>query len=151
MGWQAEFTDFDPATMPAIPEGFEDESWCNDTCPSFHNAELELTIFVDYADPAMREIENEDRFSLSEDPRDARGSRVGVMTLMLATSDWNEILQKLADIKSELDRQSPEEPLDKMFPEGIPQWMHGKPRAEIISLMNLRRTAFPATIPTRKE
>lgn len=56
MTYQSEFPDFDPATMPAIPAGFEDESWHNDVCPNFHAAAEGLTVWIDYADPALSEF-----------------------------------------------------------------------------------------------
>jgi hypothetical protein len=63
--YRKEFPDFDPATMPAIPKGFEDTSWHNDSAPSFLSKRLMLRIFVDYADPEQREIPETKRFSLS--------------------------------------------------------------------------------------
>jgi hypothetical protein len=34
MSYRQEFPNFDPATMPEIPTGWEDISWHNDACPS---------------------------------------------------------------------------------------------------------------------
>lgn len=105
--WRNQFGDFDDTTMPVMPEGFEDESWENDTCPSFHHSALGLTIFVDYAKPEMREFPDSDRFTLHSDPRDAKGSRPAdsQMEVLLSTDDWFAILSKVADIESELERQ----------------------------------------------
>lgn len=35
MRYQVEFPDFPAADMPAVPEGWTDESWGNEGCPSF--------------------------------------------------------------------------------------------------------------------
>lgn len=64
MTFQIEFPDFDAATMPAIPAGFEDVSWHNDTCPSFLNETAGLIIFVDFANPSDREFPETVRFTL---------------------------------------------------------------------------------------
>lgn len=50
------FPDFHEADMPKIPEGFVDASWRNDACPSFWNSDARLTLWVDYAEPALSEI-----------------------------------------------------------------------------------------------
>jgi hypothetical protein len=53
-GYRAEFPDFPPETLPAIPDGWRDGSWHNDTCP-FFEISPSLGVFVDYADPALSE------------------------------------------------------------------------------------------------
>jgi hypothetical protein len=47
-----------------LPEGFRDVSFVNDQCPSFQHDELDLLLFVDYANPAEREYPETERFSL---------------------------------------------------------------------------------------
>lgn len=64
------FPDFDPTTMPQIPAGFVDQSWRNDTMPSFRCAAALLTMWIDYADPELREIREGGRFSLMRDKED---------------------------------------------------------------------------------
>lgn len=64
-GWEVEFPDFEPSDIPAIPEGFEDVSWRNDSCPSFMNEAAGLIIFVEREDAAEREIEETARFNLA--------------------------------------------------------------------------------------
>src|SRR5262245_13829768 len=56
------FTDFPMADYPALPDGFEDASWCNDACPSMFHEARALQIFVDYVDPSLREISDGPRF-----------------------------------------------------------------------------------------
>lgn len=80
-----EFPDFDLATLPPIPEGWTDSSWHNDACPSFTKGELQL--FIDYADPARRELGIEaPRFALMRMP-----------DLTLCWSDeWADVLAAIA-------------------------------------------------------
>lgn len=85
MTYRKEFPDFDPATMPTLPQDFEDVSWGNDLCPSFLNEVAGLIIFVDYADPAKREYPDGRRFSLS--PWDNGPAYEGV----IESDDWAEI------------------------------------------------------------
>lgn len=64
MTWQTEFPDFKAADMPEPPEGFEDVSWHNDAMPSFFNEELQLRLWINYADPQMRESTAMTRYCL---------------------------------------------------------------------------------------
>lgn len=61
-----EFPDFDQATLPTIPAGFEDTSWHNDACPSFQHEGLGLHLFIDYADPELREMASPTRFRVDQ-------------------------------------------------------------------------------------
>lgn len=84
-GFRAEFPDFDPASMPTIPDAFEDTSWHNDSCPSFRSEALGLELFVDYLDPALREFpEMEERFTLHHWD-DGQGD------LIVGASDWAKV------------------------------------------------------------
>jgi hypothetical protein len=47
-----EFPDYD-AQLPMI-NGFVDDSWHNDTCPSLFNAVHNLKLWCEYASPALR-------------------------------------------------------------------------------------------------
>jgi hypothetical protein len=94
MTFQTEFPDFPAADMPAIPAGFVDSSWCNDACPTIQSEALRLSIFIDYADPAQRELgEDTDRFLVLQ--LDAEGSYTGDEPLV-ATNDWSEVLAFIA-------------------------------------------------------
>jgi hypothetical protein len=57
MTYKNEFPDMPDADMPVMPYGFYDSSWHNDACPSYANEMLGLRIWIDYVDPAKREIE----------------------------------------------------------------------------------------------
>lgn len=58
MTYRTEFPDFPAADMPEIPFGFDDMSWRNDACPRFDSEALGLTLWIDFKDPAQREIEH---------------------------------------------------------------------------------------------
>lgn len=62
------FKDFPLADIPAIPAGWTDVSWHNDSCPAFGfvNAHGEtMRVFVDYADASRRECAGVPRFGLA--------------------------------------------------------------------------------------
>ena len=48
-----EFPDYD-APLPTL-EGFVDDSWHNDTCPSLFNATYNLKLWCEYANPEFRQ------------------------------------------------------------------------------------------------
>lgn len=92
MTYRTEFPDYPPADMPEMPLGFgfEDNSWRNDACPCFASQSKRLMVWVDYADPAQRELDGP-RFTLMTtgpdgDPGDE----------LLSTDDWSAILSKIA-------------------------------------------------------
>jgi len=58
------FPDYDD-TLPLI-DGFADSSYGNDSCPSIHNADLNLTIMCDYKDASKRECDGLSRYSVSD-------------------------------------------------------------------------------------
>lgn len=85
-----EFPDFDTSTLPAIPAGFEDSSWHNDSCPSWHHEGLGLSIYIDYVDPSQRECQHPEgpRFSLLMRPDDEPHA-------LCHTDDWQEVLETI--------------------------------------------------------
>lgn len=85
MTYRTEFPDFDPATMPAIPAGWTDQSWHNDVCPSFTVFDG-VRVFIDYADPALREFPEGERFSL----------HVGDRAAPFCTDDWAKLLEAVS-------------------------------------------------------
>ncbi|MCJ2180175.1 hypothetical protein [Novosphingobium album (ex Hu et al. 2023)] len=66
--WAAHFPDFPPAAMPPIPGNWIDKSWRNDAAPSFKVCTGPMgepvEMWIDYLDPAMREIDGAPRFAL---------------------------------------------------------------------------------------
>ena len=57
------FPDFE-YQLPEI-EGFEDDSWQNDVCPSLYNKDLNLKLYCDYLNPTRRECGGK-RFTLQK-------------------------------------------------------------------------------------
>jgi hypothetical protein len=53
MKYKKDFPNFD-YEIPKL-EGFEDDSWINDVCPSFYNPHKHLKVFFDYEDTLKRE------------------------------------------------------------------------------------------------
>lgn len=84
-----EFPDYDLATLPAIPDDWQDISWHNDTCPSFEVLP-EWHVFIDYADTALREFpDSPTRFSLQAVRAD------GEFFTLLDTNDWQFVLDRI--------------------------------------------------------
>lgn len=92
MTFQTEFPDFPVADMPAIPAGFDDVSWCNDTCPSFLNEAAGLIIFIDFPKVEDREEHAETRFSLRKYEDGTLSSDDDV-----ETDDWLAIMEALIE------------------------------------------------------
>ena len=95
-----EFQDFDPATMPPIPEGWQDISWHNDACPSFlvdTGVTGGLTVFVDYADDVDREIREGTRFCvLASIGMDGEND-----ITILETDEWSDVLRLVEAVNSD--------------------------------------------------
>jgi hypothetical protein len=65
--YQREFASFGELDV-VLPEGFTDESWHNDTMPSFARKLWNgyfLRLWIDYLDPSKREVKERPRFSLT--------------------------------------------------------------------------------------
>jgi hypothetical protein len=89
--FEEEFPDFDPTTMPSIPAGWTDQSWHNDSCPSF-NTGKGVSVFVDYADVSLREVQDDyPRFSVM-----CESGRDDIPVELLSTNDWDEVLAFVA-------------------------------------------------------
>lgn len=92
--WPAMFADYPVATMIPIPESWTEESWHNDTAPSFSPCAGPMgemaQVWIDYEDPAAREIPEAARFSFCR--RDA----IGELTALYAGDDYGELLRHVA-------------------------------------------------------
>ena len=95
--YQAAFPDYPPADMPALPYLFDDSSWKNDVCPSYSSDAFNLRIWIDYVDPAQREVDQDNRFIVS-DLEDDTGSH----DVLLQTDDWSEVLAFVAEREVEV-------------------------------------------------
>lgn len=85
-------TEFPHFTLDVeIPAGFDDQSWHNNTCPSFEKKLPDgqyLIIWVDYADPEDREYGAEfPRFSI-----DLHDSDYCHIETLIASDNWQDIL-----------------------------------------------------------
>lgn len=91
MDYRTEFPDFD-TPVPAMPEGFEDQSWHNDAMPHFWNKERRLGIWIDYTDTAKREFTVDDQlFSLEKTAADGAPG-----TILASSNDWQDILDAIS-------------------------------------------------------
>lgn len=92
--WTTMFADYPVATMIPVPESWTEESWHNDTAPSFSPCSGPMgevaQVWVDYEDPAAREIPEANRFSFCR--RDA----VGELAAIYAGDDYDELLRHVA-------------------------------------------------------
>lgn len=90
--FELEFPDYPAADMPVMPEGFEDVSWHNDTCPSFLNEDEGLIIFADYADVQKRETQEPyPRFTIGVWDNGSTGETVA------ESNDFADIIAAIAD------------------------------------------------------
>jgi hypothetical protein len=86
-----------------LPEGFRDVSFANDTCPSFQHDELDLLLFIDYADPSDREHPETERFSLL---RTENGELpVEPQAHLIDTDDLALVLQKIEEERAEKENR----------------------------------------------
>lgn len=89
--YKIEFPDFPAEDMPAVPEGFTDESWHNDACPVLGNEDTGLYIWIEYSDDNMRENGPDGgRFILEHRDED------GDPTTIIETDEWQEVLDAIA-------------------------------------------------------
>jgi hypothetical protein len=87
--FRTEFPDFPEADFPvAIPAGFEDSGWHNDVSPSLFAEALNLRIWIDYRDPAQREIGAGKRFIVA-----------GEAETLFQSDEWSEVLSFLASLQ----------------------------------------------------
>ena len=57
-----EFPDYEQISLPLIPQGWEESSWHNDSCPSFVIGETGLQVYLDYPKPEDRELQGGHRY-----------------------------------------------------------------------------------------
>jgi hypothetical protein len=99
-----QFPDYDLATLPEIPEHWQDESWHDELCPGFRVKTLPdgfyLRANIDFADPEKREFQHSYRF---------RCGWLNVETNtypeeFIETDDWNEFLAGVGKAEDEPPR-----------------------------------------------
>ena len=84
------FFDFD---IPQLPEGFEDDSWCNNVCPSFIRIldDQIITLWVDYKNPKRRERKSKQFFVTTEPNND----EINDVNFVFETNTWQVAINKL--------------------------------------------------------
>jgi hypothetical protein len=87
MSYRDQFPDYDSATMPEIPAGWQDASRRNDSCPFFIVSQS-LGVSVDYAKLEDRECQTGARFIVME-MRDGQHFESG--GFLLETDDWKAV------------------------------------------------------------
>src|SRR5215469_1610944 len=95
--WKTEFPDFDhePPLEWLASHSFTDVSWCNEPCPSW---ECDVfVIWIDYLDPAKREVPEATLYSLQDEGR-----------TVLATNDWADVRAFVEDGKRDFGAGAPE-------------------------------------------
>lgn len=97
--YSTEFPDF--VLDVIVPSDFADQSWHNDTMPSFAGHGLRL--WIDYKDPSMRETEGGTRFCLQREDADGelQNDEEGIL---LQTDDWSEVLAMIATLTPDVPR-----------------------------------------------
>jgi hypothetical protein len=86
------FPSYDISTLPIIPDNWEDVSYVNDACPSFEVGPG-IMVYVDFADPADRELDGVERFAVAVNCYDEP-------EFVLQTDDWSEVILKVAELMS---------------------------------------------------
>ncbi len=98
MSYRSEFPDFDPATMPELPQGWADRSWRNEPMPCFIHEDSGLVLWIDYTNAEQREHEGGQRFALERlgtyHP-EAGWQFDGEQMLLVETDEWDVVLQAL--------------------------------------------------------
>ena len=87
--YKFEHPDFGELEFP-IPFGFVDCSWHNDTCPSWFDEQSCLKLWIDYADPVMRDSPGP-RFALQQ-----YNSEHEFVDEILTSDDYDEILRMVS-------------------------------------------------------
>ena len=105
--YRAEFRDFNRArdllaAEALIAEGFEDQSWHNDTCPIFHHARDGLSVAVDFEVEVRREFPDCSRLSVWREGADGRIDR----EVLFEGDDLADLLAWLRDYRDRLVRWS---------------------------------------------
>ncbi len=88
-----EFPDW-PSVDVRIPEGFVDSSWHNDSSPSWYEEKLNLKLWIEVADPELRDTQGP-RFALQQ-----YDDNFEYISDILMTDDYDQILRAVAAIRS---------------------------------------------------
>ena len=94
--YKTEFRFFD-YEIPTIPEGFVDDSWHNNVCPSFIKVldDQLITFWVDYKNPKRRERTFGKQFFITTEPNN---DDINDVNLVFETDSWDEVISKIDEI-----------------------------------------------------
>jgi hypothetical protein len=93
MKYRKAFPDFD-SELPCI-EGFIDDSWRNDVCPSLYNKTLNLKLFCDYLNPEKRECGGK-RYSLQQ-----HDEEMSLEDIILESESLEDVLLAIEEYKKQ--------------------------------------------------
>lgn len=82
------FPDFPTASLPSLPTAWEDTSWHNDACPSWHVGGG-WYVYIDYPTAAERELPESSRFTVYHIDDDKQ---------LYHGDEWEEVLKAVASI-----------------------------------------------------
>lgn len=82
MSVSTEFPTFPLPSLPSLPTAWEDVSWHNDACPSWHVGN-EVYVYVDFPEASDREFPESQRFTVINMATD---------TVIIHTDVWEEVL-----------------------------------------------------------
>lgn len=84
MSITTEFPTYPLSSLPPIPSTWEDTSWHNDACPSYHTGNG-VYVYVDFEEASEREYpESTERFSVVHIDNDIT---------LYSGNDWEEVLR----------------------------------------------------------
>lgn len=112
--YKTEFRYFD-FDIPQLPDGFKDDSWHNNVCPSFIRIldDQIVTLWVDFADPERREIRGS-QFFLTIEPNNDYFNEV---THVFETDSWDEMMSKINELfKNQTINKSDQFDYNKYYP-----------------------------------
>jgi len=96
--WKQAFPDYGDLDFE-VPEGFEDTSWRNETCPCFMSAELDVALYADYRDPSAREVPGGKRFVLMET---VDGQYASTDNVLAVADGFDEILAAIDERRASM-------------------------------------------------
>lgn len=83
MSVSTEFPTFPLSSLPPLPSTWEDVSWHNDACPSWHVGN-EVYVYIDFPEASEREFPESVRFTVINMATD---------TVLVHTDEWEEVLK----------------------------------------------------------
>ena len=99
LDYKKEFRYFD-FEIPPLPEGFTDDSWHNNICPSFTRVlgDQLITFWVDYKNPKRRELGGKQSFVTTEPNNDD----INDVDFVFETDSWQVAMNKINKLFKEV-------------------------------------------------